>query len=103
MQNRVRDNPDRSRYEVWAGDELAGFGVYRLRDDRITFVHTEIEPAYEGQGLGSVLARHALDATRERGLAVLPVCPFFAGYIRRHPEYADLVPAPRRADYGLDP
>jgi predicted GNAT family acetyltransferase len=51
-------------------------------------VHTDVEPAYEGQGLGSVLAKGALDDLRERGVRAVPLCPFVWAYIRRHPEYA---------------
>ena len=88
----VRDNPEASRYEVFADGDLAGFARYRLGDGRITFFHTEIDPAHEGRGLGSKLARAALDDARARGLPVVPVCPFIAGFIRSHPdEYLDLV------------
>ena len=88
----VHDNPERSRYEVWADGELAGFTDYRLHDDRITFVHTEVEPAREGAGLGSRLARFELDDARSRGLEIVPQCPFVAAYIGRHrDEYLDAV------------
>ena len=72
---------------------LAGFATYRLHPGRITFLHTEIEPEYEGSGLGSRLAAAVLDDARARGLSVVPICPFISSWIRRHPEYADLVPA----------
>jgi predicted GNAT family acetyltransferase len=88
----VRDNPQKSRYEIRSDGELAGFVTYRLHDDYITFVHTEIEPPYEGEGLGSKLGRSVLDDARRRALPVVPMCPFIAEYIRRHPdEYLDLV------------
>jgi predicted GNAT family acetyltransferase len=89
---KVRDNPDRLRYEVFDDDgALAGFAQYVLRSGRIIFVHTEIDDAYEGKGLGSQLAAEALDDVRRRGHLVVPLCPFIASYIERHPEYADLV------------
>jgi uncharacterized protein len=88
----IDDNPEETRYEVWEDGQLAGFAHYALGEGRITFIHTEIEPEYEGAGLGSRLARFALDDARQRGLAVVPRCPFIAGYIHRHPdEYLDLV------------
>jgi predicted GNAT family acetyltransferase len=58
--------------------------------------HTEVEPEYAGQGLGDELAREALDDVRRRGLILVPLCPFIAAYIRRHPEYLDLVVPERR-------
>jgi hypothetical protein len=54
-------------------------------------VHTEVEEAVEGTGVGSQLVREALDDFRARGLGVVPVCPFVSAYLRRHPEYADVV------------
>jgi predicted GNAT family acetyltransferase len=87
----VRDDPERRRFEVVVDGEVAGFAEYQRRGGRIIFLHTEIDAAHEGQGLGSSLARGALDAARERGEPVVPLCPFIAGYIGRHQEYADLV------------
>lgn len=87
----VADNPDAGRYEVRVDGELSGFAAYQLRADRIVFTHTEVGDAHEGQGVGSRLARGALDDARERGLVVVPLCPFIAGYIRGHEEYQDLV------------
>ena len=81
---------------------LAGFAQYRIKDPAlIVFTHTEIDDAFEGQGLGSTLVRAALDAARTRGLAVRPDCPFVRGYIARHPEYLDLVPEELRPRLGL--
>lgn len=91
MSVEVADNPGASRYEVSVDGDVGGVAVYRLEDDRIVFLHTEIDLAHEGEGLGGRLARGALDDARERGLAVVPLCPFIAGWIRRHPDYADLV------------
>jgi predicted GNAT family acetyltransferase len=97
----VVDDPGQQRYEVLAGGQVAGWAAYILRDDGIVFTHTRIGEAFEGGGLGSRLARAALDDVRGRGLEVIPQCPFIAGYIRRHPEYLDLVEAGSRP--GLQP
>ena len=102
MTTAVTDNREQSRFEIHVDDQLAGFADYRLRDDRITFTHTEIDDAYEGQGLGSQLATEVLGAARAAGLAVLPACPFIAEHIQRHPDrYLDLVPEQVRGKYGL--
>jgi len=95
----VRDNPDERRYELLVGDSVVGEIQYRLRrsSDRIALRHTEISPSLEGQGLGSRLVAGALDDIRSRGLHVVPICPFVRAYLRRHPEYADLVVAGRHA------
>ena len=90
---RVVDNPDRRRFEMYLGDTLAGFAMYRLAPGEIAFTHTEVAERFNGRGLGSRLAAAVLDEARRRGSQVVPLCPFIAGYIRQHPEYADLVAA----------
>jgi len=94
----VRDNRDLARYEIRSDGQLAGFVLYRLRDGRMTFTHTEIDPEYEGVGLGGRLVRAALDDARAQQRTVVPLCPFVADYIGRHPEeYLDLVVPAMRA------
>lgn len=87
----VRDNTERDRYEIFSDGTLAGFAQYVMRPRRIIMVHTEIDDAFAGHGLGSKLAMGALDDIRVRGLRVVPLCPFIARYIEQHPEYDDLV------------
>ena len=89
----VTDNRDLGRYEIRLGDDLAGFVTYRLRTGRITYIHTEVEPEFEGRGIGGLLAAAVLDDARARGLTVIPICPFISAWIKRHPEYSDLVAA----------
>ncbi|MBO9515344.1 MAG: N-acetyltransferase [Variovorax sp.] len=94
----ITDNPELHRYEATIGGDLAGYCEYNLLRDAIMFTHTEVLPAHEGQGVGSALARHVLDTARAQGRQVIPVCQFIAGWIRKHPEYVDIVqPASRRA------
>ncbi len=85
------DHPERHRYELTVGGELAAFVTYALHGPRITFIHTEVKAAYAGRHLGQRLARDVLDDARAQGLQVRPLCPYIAGYIRSHPEYQDLV------------
>lgn len=87
----VRDDPGHHRFEA-VGDSgaVAGVAVYRRHDDRVVFVHTEVDDAYEGQGVGSQLVRAALDEVRSEGLRVVAQCPFVREWIERHPDYADL-------------
>jgi uncharacterized protein len=87
----VRDNAEQSRYE--ASDEsgvVAGFAEYDDLDGVRVFTHTEVDDAFSGQGVGSGLARGALDDVRARGLQMRPKCPFIRKFVERHPEYADL-------------
>lgn len=87
----VIDNVEQSRFEISVGTGLAGFAAYRIDADVITFFHTEIDPAFEGQGLASALAAASLDEVRARGLKVVPECPFYRTYMKRHTEYSDLL------------
>lgn len=86
----VRDNRDEQRYETTVGAEKAVV-AYELGDGTITFTHTYVPPAAEGQGVGAALVRFALDDARTRGLRVIPRCPFVRTWIKRHPEYDVLV------------
>jgi uncharacterized protein len=101
MDGTVTNVPQEERYEARIGGELAGFAVYRERPGLIAFMHTEVEPRFEGRGVGSALVNDALADASARGLAVLPFCPFVNSYIERHPELAPLVPATYRAEFGL--
>jgi uncharacterized protein len=98
---RVSDNPTAGRYEILVDEKPAGFVAYRRSGSTITMSHTEVDPGFEGRGLGSILVRGALDAARADRLAVLPTCPFVRRYIQRHREYADLVPADQHARFDL--
>jgi predicted GNAT family acetyltransferase len=97
----VTDNPERARFEVFLDGELAGFTQYHLVEGGIAFDHTQVYDRFEGRGVASALIRGALDEVRRRGLITLPFCQFVRGYIARHPDYVDLVPADQRARFGL--
>jgi predicted GNAT family acetyltransferase len=87
----VVDDAEKARYEILVDGQIAGFAEYRRRPGKIVFTHTVIRDEFEGKGLGGKLVSAALDQAREAGLKVVPICPFVAGYIGRHPEYLDLV------------
>ncbi|MGH3499036.1 MAG: GNAT family N-acetyltransferase [Nocardioidaceae bacterium] len=97
----IRDNPAESRFEVYAGGTLAGFSAYELHGDEVAFTHTEVDSAYEGQGLAAILVTAALDEARSRGKPVLPYCPYVSRFISRRTQYLDLVPAKARKEFGL--
>ncbi len=97
----VRDNPEKDRFDVLVDGRRVGYLRYRRFPDRIDLIHTEILPQHEGKGYGGVLIAAALASAREEGLAVIPHCPFVRKYIAHHPATVDLVPAARRAEFGL--
>ncbi len=88
--SQVLDNPERSRFE-FEEQGLVAFADYRLQGDRMVIPHVEAPPALRGTGTAARLMTGVLDIARERGLKVVPVCPYAAVFIRRHPEYQDLL------------
>ncbi len=88
----VTNNEELKRYEGHLDGALAGFAEYQLTDELIVFTHTEVDPAFEGKGVGSAIARFALDDVRDAGARkVMPLCPFIKGWIARHRDYVPLV------------
>ncbi len=86
----VTDNRSAKRFEAHEDEKLAGLAAYVRTQEFVAFVHTEVDPAFEGRGVGSLLAREAIESVRAEGLQVLAICPFIAGWLARHPEYANL-------------
>ncbi|MEN4012114.1 MAG: GNAT family N-acetyltransferase [Chloroflexota bacterium] len=83
---RVHNNTTAGQFEVRLEGHTALI-AYLLEPGQITFDHTEVPPALEGRGIGSALAKAALEYARQNGLAVVPLCPFVRGYLKRHPQY----------------
>ncbi len=98
----VHDNPGRHRFEIDLGDGQFAFAEYTLPEGKIMFTHTEVPESHEGRGLGTELIEAGLAAARDRGLKVIPICPFFAAYIRKHADVQDLLDPAYRKVLGLD-
>lgn len=94
-QTQFTDNREAQRYELRRGDAVVAIAQYRLEGPRVRFTHTEVRPADEAQGLGTLLARQALDDVRRQQRKAVPSCAFIAAFIERHPHYAELVDAGR--------
>jgi predicted GNAT family acetyltransferase len=87
----VRDNPSRNQFEIDLGDGEFAYAKYNLLPGAIRFYHTVVPESHGGQGLGTMLIKAGLAAARERGLKVIPICPFFRAYLKKHPEEHDIV------------
>jgi hypothetical protein len=87
----VRRNEESARYEAFVDGALAGFAQFRPAGDVVVLPHTVVDDAFEGQGVGSALARGALDDLRARGVRVHATCPFISAWVAKHPDYQDLV------------
>lgn len=92
----IDNNVAAHRYEAVVDGEIA-YLAYRLEAGRLLLVSTQVPPNLQGHGLGSALARAALQDAADRGLLVVPLCPFVASYIRRHQAYLPLVAPEYRA------
>ena len=90
MPDTVTDNRAEHEFELEVDGHRA-IAAYQLEGDTIVFTHTLVPKKLEGRGIGSKLIRGALDAARDRGLKVIPQCPFEKAYIERHAEYRDLL------------
>jgi uncharacterized protein len=88
---RVTDNTDDQRYEAHIGCDLVGYLTYEQKTGQIVLLHTEVDRSVKGKGVGSRLVAAALDDIRSRGLSTRILCPFVRAYVRRHPEYSDLM------------
>ena len=98
----IRDNLQKHRFEADLGDGSFAFAEYALARSKIILTHTEVPKAHEGRGIGSALIRYALRSARDRELKVVPICPFFAAYIKEHREEQDLLDPAYRKGLGLD-
>jgi len=87
----VRDNPERHQFEIDLGDGQFAYAKYNLLPGAIRFYHTVVPESHGGQGLGTLLIKAGLASARQRGLRVIPICPFFASYLKKHPEEQDIV------------
>jgi len=87
----IQDNKEKSQYETTV-DGTVALAAYELEpENRIVFTHTIVPQELSGRGIAQSLAKHALDDARTRNLTVVPQCAFIASYIKRHPEYEDLL------------
>lgn len=90
MSRSIENNTDLQRFE-WTEDGILSVMDYQLQDGVMAITHTGVPEAVGGRGIAADLSRYALDTARENGWAVRPVCSYVAGYIKKHPEYADLL------------
>jgi len=80
------NNTKRSRYELVTDGHIS-YVEYMLPGKKLILTHTEVPKALEGKGIGSKLIDHVLDDAKNLGLKVIPLCPFIASYIKRHPKW----------------
>lgn len=94
-------NDEAHRYELPIGQESAVV-TFNLSGQNLMITETLVPEALEGQGIASRLAKHVIGDARDRGLLILPVCPFFSAWLQKHPEHADVVHPTYRKILGLE-
>lgn len=91
MSDDIRNNEQASQFETTV-DGITAYAAYDLEEpDRIVFTHTIVPEELSGRGLANRLVKHGLEHARSRNLTVVPQCSFVAAFIKRHPEYEELV------------
>jgi uncharacterized protein len=90
MSSAVINNTNQQQFEIHENGELAVL-QYRFHEGVIWLMHTEVSPKLEGKGIASILARFGLEWARENHMKAKVVCPFVAVFLKRHPEYLDVV------------
>jgi uncharacterized protein len=79
------------RFTIAVEGRPVGFAEFSDREGRRTFFHTEIDPAFQGRGLATIVVAAALEATRDAGLRIVAPCSMVADYLEKHRAYDDLV------------
>lgn len=97
----IQNDPEAKRYLLRVGSETAVV-AYNLTGSNLMITETLVPRALEGQGIASRMARHVVDDARSRGLHILPVCPYFSAWLKKHPRDADVVHPTYRGLLGLD-
>jgi predicted GNAT family acetyltransferase len=92
----VTVNKESDKFTVSVDEKAVGLTAYADEGHSRVFPHTEVDEAYEGRGLATIVIGEALAQTRAEGLRIVPMCPTVAAYVERHPEYADIVDRPGR-------
>ncbi|GAA2464935.1 hypothetical protein Ahu01nite_007560 [Winogradskya humida] len=88
----VTDVPEKERFEAHDDEgALAGVLTYQVTGGIVAYTHTKVDPGFEEQGVGSALAKAAMEDARAKNRTVVPICPFLSGWLDKHPEYEKLV------------
>ena len=87
----VRDNPDLSRYELIVDEQVVSIADYRIEGTTMIVPRVETGVAFRGQGMADRLMDGLVAELRRRQLTIRPLCWFAAGYLRDHPDDADLL------------
>ena len=85
------DNEERHQYECHIGKYVPKIEYIKTKNGEIYLTHTEVPVALEGKGVSSQLAEKVLKDIEKQELRLVPLCPFVAGYIQKHPDWRRIV------------
>ena len=91
MEIEVQNDEKGRQFHAEVDGHRAHLDYLKHKDGTLDLIHTEVDPALRGRGVGEAVVRHALDEARSRGVKVIATCPFVKKFIERHPDYQDLV------------
>jgi predicted GNAT family acetyltransferase len=86
----VTHNPAENRFETWVDGQLSKLD-YNIHDNTIVMMHVGVHPDHREHGIAGKLTQTALEYAKEKKLRVIPMCSYVAAYIRKHPQYLDLM------------
>lgn len=87
----INDNVHKNRFELDYANKIAIIEYRKLDDETLALTHTEVDSSLEGQGVGSYLVKSVLEYVDRNNGRIVPLCPFIATYIKRHPDWNRLV------------
>ncbi len=90
LTHKLKDNQQENQYELHIGESIAKI-EYIKAQGKIFLTHTEVPKQMEGQGIGSSIVKKALEDIQRQDLVLVPLCPFIASYLKRHPEWKMLL------------
>jgi len=93
---RVRDNQARMRLEIDLDGGETAFAAYEIVPGAMRFHHTVVPQSHGGKGIGTTLIKAAIALARKNGRTIIPICPFFRAYFRKHPDEMDIIGAEHR-------
>lgn len=90
MDIKISENKDRKRFEMVVEGKTALIEYIRA-ENKMYLTHTEVPKELEGKGVASSMAKQVLQQIKDEGLYLVPLCPFIAAYLKRHPEWKEIL------------
>ena len=91
MEVNVRHEPKANRFAARIGDKIAYLSYEKEGEKILNYAHTWTPPKHRGKGIAAKITKAALDYARENGFSVIPSCPYVNTFIKKHPEYQDMI------------